>query len=64
MGQLTGFLGKYLGLSFANHTIIPLIRHAFLLKQSRNLDFVQTYAELTQVLKMAPMTSIQCVLMC
>ena len=34
----------------------------FLLMRSRNSDFVQTYSELIQVLKMASMASIQCAL--
>ena len=36
---MTGFLGKYLGLSFANHTIIPLIRHAFLFEAVKEFRF-------------------------
>ena len=39
MGQLTVFLGKYLGLRFANQTIIPLIRHAFFVDAIKEFGF-------------------------
>ena len=39
IGQLTGFLGKHLGISLANQTIIPLTEHAFFVEVVKEFGF-------------------------
>ena len=62
MGQLTGFLGRYFGLRFANQTIIPLIRHVFLLEAVKKFKFCPNLLRTGAGTENGIMASIQCAL--